>query len=210
MTERLHFHFSLSCTGERNDNPLQCSCLENPRDRAAWWASIYGVAQSRTRLKRLSSSSSSIFILETGENLLPCSFQPLEAAWIPWFVASSSISRFIAPTSASTLTSSDFDFSVLHGPVNQSQLNIIGYSPHFKILTHISIVICYTGFPGGSDGKESACNAVDLGSKPGSGRSPGEGNGNPLQYSCLENPMDRGSWWAPVHGFTKSWTRLSD
>ena len=56
-TERLHFHFSLSCIGEGNGNPLQCSCLENPRDRRAWWAAIYGVAQSRTRLKRRSSSS---------------------------------------------------------------------------------------------------------------------------------------------------------
>ena len=55
-TERLHFHFSLSCIGEGNGNPLQCSCLENPRDRRAWWAAVYGVAQSRTRLKRLSSS----------------------------------------------------------------------------------------------------------------------------------------------------------
>ena len=58
-TERLHFHFPLSCIGEGNGNPLQCSCLENPRDGGAWWASVYGVAQSRTRLKRLSSSSSS-------------------------------------------------------------------------------------------------------------------------------------------------------
>ena len=49
--EQLHFHFSLSCIGEENGNPLQCSCLENPRDRGAWWAAIYGVAQSRTRLK---------------------------------------------------------------------------------------------------------------------------------------------------------------
>ena len=53
-TERLHFHSSLSCTGEGNGNPLQCCCLENPRDRGAWWAAVYGVAQSRTRLKRLS------------------------------------------------------------------------------------------------------------------------------------------------------------
>ena len=58
-TERLHFHFSLSCIGEGNGNPLHCSCLENPRDGGAWWAAVYGVAQSRTRLKRLSSSSSS-------------------------------------------------------------------------------------------------------------------------------------------------------
>ena len=63
MTERLHFHFSLSCIGEGNGNPLQCSCLENPRDGEAWWAAAYGVAQSQTRLKRLSSSRGSITIL---------------------------------------------------------------------------------------------------------------------------------------------------
>ena len=56
MIERLHFHFSLSCIGGGNGNPLQCSCLENPRDGGAWWASVYGVTQSWTRLKRLSSS----------------------------------------------------------------------------------------------------------------------------------------------------------
>ena len=62
MTEWLPFHFSLSCIGEENGNPLQCSCLENPRDGGAWWAAVYGVVQSWTRLKRLSSSSSSITI----------------------------------------------------------------------------------------------------------------------------------------------------
>ena len=62
------------------------------------------------------------------------------------------------------------------------------------------------GFPGVSNGRESSCSAGDLGSIPGSGRSPGEGNGNPLQYSGLENPMDRGAWQATVHGVTKSWT----
>ena len=65
-------------------------------------------------------------------------------------------------------------------------------------------------FPGGSDGKASAYNVGDLGSIPGSGRSLGEGNGNPLQYSCLENPMGGGAWWATAHGVAKSWTRLSD
>ena len=59
MTERLHFHFSLLCIGEGNGNPLQCSCLENPRDGESWWAAVYGVAQSRTRLTWLSSSNSS-------------------------------------------------------------------------------------------------------------------------------------------------------
>ena len=65
-------------------------------------------------------------------------------------------------------------------------------------------------FPGGSEGKESACSAGDPGSIPGLGRSPGEGDDNPLQYSCLENPMDRGASWATVHGVAKSWTRLRD
>ena len=109
-TERLHFHFSLSCPGEGNGNPLQRSCLENPRDSGAWWAAVYGVTQSWTQLKQLSSSSQVILM------------------------------------------------------------------------------------PVGSEGKASACNAGDLGSTLGSRRSPGEGNGNPLQYSCLENPMDRETW----------------
>ena len=65
-------------------------------------------------------------------------------------------------------------------------------------------------FPGGSVVKNLPANAGDMGSIPGSGRSPGEGNGNTFQYSCLENPMDRGAWWAAVHGVAKSWTQLSD
>ena len=125
VAERLHFHFSLSCIGEGNGNPLQCSCLENPRDSGAWWAAVYGVAQSRTRLKQLSS-------------------------------------------------------------------------------------IPDMGFPRSSGGKESACKAGDLGSIPGSRRFFGKGNGNPLQCSCLENPMDRRAWWATVHGVAKSQTWLSN
>ena len=74
----------------------------------------------------------------------------------------------------------------------------------------LCISIRPSGFPGGSEVKASACNEGDLSSIPGSGRSPGEGNGNPLQYSCLENPMDGGAWWATVHGVAKSWTQLSD
>ena len=66
------------------------------------------------------------------------------------------------------------------------------------------------GFPGGLDGKESAYNVGDLDLIPGSGRSPGGRNGNPLQYSCLENPMAGGAWRATVHGIAKSWTQLSD
>ena len=73
-------------------------------------------------------------------------------------------------------------------------------------ITYLAIPISRWGFPGGSDGKECACNAGDLVSISGSGKSPGEGNGYPHQYSCLENSMDRGAWWTMVHGVTKSQT----
>ena len=87
-------------------------------------------------------------------------------------------------------------------------LNLYLFLPHQIFLKKFTI--CLLGFPGGSEVKTSACNAGDLGSIPGWGRSPGEGNDNPLQYSCLENPMDGGTWWATVHGVAKSRTQLSD
>ena len=74
------------------------------------------------------------------------------------------------------------------------------------LLIKLEVITLRIGFPDGLDGKESACNARDLGSVPGSGRSPGEGNGNSLQYSCLENSMDREAWQATVHGVANSWT----
>ena len=86
------------------------------------------------------------------------------------------------------------------------------YQQELKRLSSIQKLAqdCLCGFPDGSEGKASACNAGDPGSIPGSGRFLGEGNGNPLQYSCLENSMDRGAWWAIVHGVAKNQTRLSD
>ena len=111
--------------GEGNGNPLQYSCLENPMDRGAWRATVHGVTESQTQLKRLSTCR------------------------------------------------------------------------------------IFQGFPGGSYGKQSACNA-DLGSIPRLGRYPGKGNGNPIQYFCLENPMDREAWQATVHGVAQSWTWLSN
>ena len=82
-TEQLPFHFSLLCIREGNGNPLQCSCLENPRDRGAWWAAVFGVAQSRTRLKQLSSSSSS----RVHSNVLPCvqHMKTFVSLYSPWF-----------------------------------------------------------------------------------------------------------------------------
>ena len=85
-TERLHFHFSLSCIGEGNSNPLQCSCLENPRDGGAWWAAIYGVTQSSTRLKWLSSSSSITKLLNVRKGLwgpMVCSQLRSVGTWRP-------------------------------------------------------------------------------------------------------------------------------
>ena len=74
------------------------------------------------------------------------------------------------------------------------------------VLAHVTVVVPRLGFPGGSAGEESACNAGGLCSIPGLGRSPGREHSNPLQYFCLENPMDRGDWWDTVHGVTKSQT----
>ena len=86
-THWLHFHFSLSCTGEGNGNPLQCSCLENPKDGGAWWAAVYGVAQSGTRLKRLSSSSSSnIYCMDTfyWKSLYKIPSLGISETFMPW------------------------------------------------------------------------------------------------------------------------------
>ena len=144
-TEWLHFHFSFSCIGEGNGNLLQCSCLENPRDGGAWWASVYGVAQSWTRLKRLSSSSSIYHARHSSRNLY--------------------------------------------------------------ILIFLTSRTALWDFLNGSVGKESACsagNTGDVGSIPGLGRYPGEGNYNTLQYSCLKNSMDRGAWQTTVQRIAKS------
>ena len=78
------------------------------------------------------------------------------------------------------------------------------------IQKNAKVIWILADFPGSSEVKASACNAGDQGLIPGLGRSPGEGNGNPLQHSCLENPMDGGAWKATVHGVTKSWIRLSE
>ena len=117
-----------------------------------------------------------------------------------------------------------FNFSILVARITAQNQILAGYIPQLPTLTkcwHPSnkIIILTTtstgscslpSFPGGSDGKESVCNAGDLGLIPGSGRSPGEGNGYPLKYSCMENPTDREVWWATFHWLTKSWTRLSN
>ena len=129
-TERLHFHFSLSCIGEGNGNPLQCSCLENPRDRGAWWAAVSGVTQSRTRLKRLSSSRSSLSYLASIFHVSssPCSqsrnkgngpgsaesFQAHPSFSPPW---ASGWSRGVRESVTSVLSHSCPSQSLLPGPI---------------------------------------------------------------------------------------------
>ena len=93
------------------------------------------------------------------------------------------------------------------GPANIPQLP--NFCPSLLLIAINMILTRKRGFHGGSDGKESACNAGDPDLIPVLGRSPGEGNGSPLQYSCLENPMDRGAWWATVHGVTNMTERLA-
>ena len=139
-TERLHFHFSLSCIGEGNGNPLQCSCLENPRNGGAWWPAIYGVAQGQTQLKWLSSSSSSSINVKINLKIIK-------------------------------------DYVIVMSPSSFSRWFWLSES-----------------FRDGSVVKNLPVNSGDTGLIPGSGIAPGGGNGNPVQYSYLENPMDRGAW----------------
>ena len=98
-TERLHFHFSLSCIGEGNGNPLQCSCLENSLDRGAWWPAVYGVAQSWTQLKRLSSSSSSI---QNGQEMDSLRSSGAPASVLPCFPSLLPISKLSPLTVSGT------------------------------------------------------------------------------------------------------------
>ena len=92
-------------------------------------------------------------------------------------------------------------FNLVSFPPLKYLMLILGSEVRFSIGGFLRDgILVFKGFPGGAEVKASACSMGDLGSIPGSGRSPGEGNGNPLQYSCLENPMDGGAWWATVHG----------
>ena len=151
---------SLSCIGEGNGNPLQYSCLANPRDRGAWWAAVYGVAQSRTRLKRLSSSNHSSILV-----------------WkIPWSVYSMGSQR------------------VGH---NWG----VSLSLYRRLGNRVAAVV--KNLP------DNAGDPRDAGLIPRSGRFPGVVNGNPVQYSCLENSTDRGAWRATVHEVAKSQTGLN-
>ena len=207
---------SLSCIGEGNDNPLQCSCLENPRDEGTWWAAVHGVAQSQTQLKQRSSSSrphpaaEHSWALVRG-NLTDCrtALDIGHAILSPG--RSQPLPRVHCRTSAQTYPAQWW------GNVIPEGLGFLNSGLFFKrkillqrynpVLGLLWFLTCphHSGFPHNSVDKESACNAGDPSLIPESGRSTGEGTGYPLQYSGLENSMD-----CIAHGVAKSLTRLSD
>ena len=183
MTERLPFHFPLSCTGKGNGNPLQCSCLENPRDGGAWWAAVCRVTQSWTQLTRLRSSSSmSIESMMPSSLLILCHPLLLLPSIFPGIRVFSNESVLLIQRRQWHPT------PVLLPGKSHGWRRLVGCSPwghkesDMTERLHFHFSLSCTG----------------------------KGNGNPLQCSCLENPMDRGAWWAAVHGVSKSQTRLSD
>ena len=199
-----------------HSNLLQYSCLENPMDRGTWWATVHGVAKSRTRLSDRALWLSPLFTEEyTGLRSKRWFSQPW--GWSQAFTARGS----------GVLTPESMPF-LLHRMSLWAQALQWPATIIIKQLFHRGPTVCPSIVPGplpslfslqvwevsisitpiGSDGKEAARNEGGSGSIPGSRSSPGEGNGNALQYSCLENPMDRGAWWATVHGAAKSRTRL--
>ena len=183
-TEWFHFHFSLSCIGEGNGNPLQCSCLENPRDGGAWWAAVYGVAESRTRLKRLSSSSCSL-VLALYEIEWSMGCETIQSRERGLYTTGGVVSE-----SHSVVSDSLWPHG-LYSPWNSSGQNTgVGSIPFsresfqprdrtqvFRIagrsftvwatrealgveITLVSDSTCRFSFPGGTSGKESACQSM--------------------------------------------------
>ena len=163
-----------------NGTPLQYSCLENPMDGRPWWATVHGVAKSRTRL------SDFIFTFH---------FHALEKE----MATHSSVLACRIPG--------------MGEPCRLPSMGSHRVGHDWSNLAAAAAAYCTSGFPSGSDGKASVCNAGDPGSIPGLGRSPGEGNGSPLQYSCLENPMDRGALvgyrpWGRKESETTKWLQF--
>ena len=207
MTERLHFHFSLSCIGEGNGNPLQCSCLENPRDSGAWWAAVYGVTQSWTWLKWLSSSSSiysiSVHLYFRSSSIQSeCNLHFPECTWRACF---STMGKRVEVKWLRTKDLMNFTLQSISQIVQVgSAWSSVGGSDKLNHRKLKGVWASLVAQKVTNPLEEIQCR------RPGSGRSPGEGNGKPLQYSCLESPPDRGAWQATVHNIAKNWTWLSD
>ena len=192
--------------GEGHGNPLQYSCPENPMHREAWRDTVHGVTESQTQLKQLSThidhnTSFTLLYLTYHIDILFISHHHKKGEYST--IRHSETQRKRENTSQVLL-----QYIVIITPLYYPLLLLIS---EICLIYKLNFIIGrYIGFPSSSDGKESACNAGDLGLIPGSGRSPAEGTDNPLQYSCLENPMDREAWQVTVQEVTKSQTWLSD
>ena len=161
-TERLHFHFSLPCIGEGNGNPLQCSCLENPRDRGAWWAAVYGVAQSQTQLSsREEPQKGRIWTGLWNRTDLSEQSEWREQNKEAWRQKCGETTPLKRARSNGCWMEQEASQS---GCIGSSMSPLMGETPL---------------------------------------HTPGEGNGNPLWYSCLENPVDRGAWQAESIGLQR-------
>ena len=196
-----------SSPGGGNGNPCQYSCLENAMDRGAWEATVHRLSKSQTQLKWLSMHSgggekwSSSRSRSRRRNL-----RKRYQDWSFTLHALHSRDFSFAPTLFSVCFVSICFLKIL---LEYSLFTMLCLFPlHSKVNQLYSYV--YSDFPGGSDCNEFACKSGDPDSVPGLGRSPGEVNVYPIQYSCLENSMDKETWQATFHGVTRSWTWLCD
>ena len=185
--------------GEGDGSPLQCSCLENPTDGGAWWAEVHGVEKSRAQLNAFTFTFH-VHALEkemaTHSSVLAWKIPRMEE---PGGLPSMGSHR--VGHDWSNLAAAEMEAGKEEETAKRNQRECDSFSWPLLILWDHSW--WHLGFPHSSVGKESPCSAGELGLIPGSGRSPGEGNGNPLHCSCLGNPMDRAAWQATVHGVTR-------